>query len=91
MFLCLFFKVFIKWAWYLVEFGRLRDGLGEDSLALCNALELICLLSPDDMEHKLLLARLFMHLKININEVSHFFQCRNSNFIFVTFIKMLQV
>lgn len=57
-------------AWYLVEFGRQLDGVGEDSLSLCNALELLCLLSPDDMEHKLLLARLFMHLGINITEVS---------------------
>lgn len=61
-------KVFIRLAWYLVEFGRQMEGMGQDSLSLCNALELLCLLSPDDMEHKLLLARLFMHLGINITE-----------------------
>ncbi|KFM58213.1 hypothetical protein X975_11319, partial [Stegodyphus mimosarum] len=62
-------KLFIQMCWNLVEVGRQIHGVGEGYLCLCDALELLSILSPDDMENKLLLARVYMHLAINMTEV----------------------
>ncbi|XP_054721010.1 F-box only protein 21-like isoform X1 [Uloborus diversus] len=62
-------KVFIRMCWNLVEVGRQMDGIGAIVVCLCNALELLSIINPDDMEHKLLLARVYMHLSINTSDV----------------------
>ncbi|KAG8196749.1 hypothetical protein JTE90_014482 [Oedothorax gibbosus] len=67
-------KAFIRMCWNLVEVGRQHDGEGEGVLCLCDALELLSILSPDDNEHKLLLARVYMHLSINMPQVINLLQ-----------------
>ncbi|XP_015909735.1 F-box only protein 21 isoform X2 [Parasteatoda tepidariorum] len=62
-------KVFATMCWNLVEVGRQHDESSEGLSCLCNSLELLSILCPDDLEHKLLLARVYMHLCVNITRV----------------------
>ncbi|GFS36828.1 f-box only protein 21 [Nephila pilipes] len=62
-------KVFTTMCWNLVEIARQQDGDGKGLLNLCNALELLAILTPTDTDHKLLLARVYMHLCINMTRV----------------------
>lgn len=74
--------------WNLVEVGRQHDGEGEGVLCLCDALELLSILSPDDNEHKLLLARVYMHLSINMPQVgSSYCICKTSECLFIVYLQ----
>ncbi|CAL1269029.1 unnamed protein product [Larinioides sclopetarius] len=62
-------RVFTTMCWSLVEIGRQQDGDGKGLLNLCNALELLSILTPADTDHKLLLVRVYMHLCVNMARV----------------------
>lgn len=62
-------KIFTTMCWNLVEIARQQDGDEKALLNLCNALELLAILTPADIDHKLLLARVYMHLCINMTRV----------------------
>ncbi|GFY63553.1 f-box only protein 21 [Trichonephila inaurata madagascariensis] len=62
-------KIFTTMCWNLVEIARQQDVDGRKLLKLCNVLELLAILTPADIDHKLLLARVYMHLCINMTRV----------------------
>lgn len=56
--------------WNLVEVGRQQEISSEGLLCLRNALELLIILSPDEIEPRLLLSRVYIHLNINLEQVN---------------------
>ncbi|GFR03188.1 f-box only protein 21 [Trichonephila clavata] len=62
-------KIFTTMCWNLVEIARQHDVDGRELQNLCNVLELLAVLTPADIDHKLLLARVYMHLCINMTRV----------------------
>ncbi|GIX90773.1 f-box only protein 21 [Caerostris darwini] len=62
-------KILTTMCWNLVEIARQQDVEGKGYLNLCSALELLSILTPDDTDHKILLARVYLHLGINLTEV----------------------
>lgn len=58
----------------LIEIGRQQEISSEGLLCLRNALELLCILSPEDTETHLLLSRVYLHLNINLEEVNEMLQ-----------------
>ncbi|GFV92899.1 f-box only protein 21 [Trichonephila clavipes] len=62
-------KIFTTMCWNLVEIARQQDVDGRELQKLCNVLELLAILTPADIDHKLLLARVYMHLCINMTRV----------------------
>ncbi|XP_055940602.1 F-box only protein 21-like [Argiope bruennichi] len=67
-------RVFTTMCWSLVEIARQQDGDGKGLLNLCNALELLSILTPTDTDHKLLLVRVYMHLCVNMARVINLLQ-----------------
>ncbi len=61
--------VFRRMCRNLIEIGRQQEVTSEGLLCLRNALELLCILSPEDTEPLLLLSRVYLHLNINLEEV----------------------
>lgn len=66
--------VFRRMCRNLVEVGRQQDVSSEGLLCLRNALELLLILSPEDIEPRLLLSRVYIHLNINLEEVNNMLQ-----------------
>ncbi|XP_014666310.1 PREDICTED: F-box only protein 21-like [Priapulus caudatus] len=62
-------EVFRRMLRNLVNIGRQQTNAGDSLQCLRNALELSRILSPDDIDLRLLLARLYSHLDINHQEV----------------------
>lgn len=54
----------------LIGIGREQGRMGDNLLCLRNALEFSLLISPDDFEMRLLLVRVYLHLNINLPDVS---------------------
>ncbi|XP_023227331.1 F-box only protein 21-like [Centruroides sculpturatus] len=67
-------QVFKRMCWNLVDVGRQQESMGDGLMCLRNALELLAILSPDDVEHQLLLARVYLHLNINLTKVMSLLQ-----------------
>ncbi|XP_064612158.1 F-box only protein 21-like [Liolophura sinensis] len=61
--------VYERMARNLVYIGRQQGQMGDSMLCLRNALELYLVISPDDLEKRLLLARVNLHLNINLPDV----------------------
>ena len=57
-----------------MEIGRQQENSSEGLLCLRNALELLCIVAPDDTESRLLLSRVYLHLNINLEEVNEMLQ-----------------
>lgn len=58
----------------LIEIGRQQENSSEGLLCLRNALELLCILAPEDTESRLLLSRVYLHLNINLDDVNEMLQ-----------------
>jgi hypothetical protein len=54
----------------LVNIGRHHTQIGSELAALRSTIELFLAIQPGDIEHWLLLARLYLYLDINLIEVS---------------------
>jgi len=67
---CKSIEVFRRMCRNLIEIGRQQEVSSEGLLCLRNALELLCILSPDDTEPRLLLSRVYLHLNINLEQVN---------------------
>lgn len=67
-------QVFRRMCWNLVEVGRQQEVSSEGLLCLRSALELLIILSPDEIEPRLLLSRVYIHLNINLEEVDQMLQ-----------------
>ena len=53
----------------LVNSGRQMGQMGDGLLALRTALELFLVICPDEVDSRILLSRLYLHLNINLREV----------------------
>ena len=53
----------------LVNIGRQMGQMGDGLLALRTALELFLVICPDEIDSRILLSRLYLHLCINLHEV----------------------
>ncbi|RWS30087.1 F-box only protein 21-like protein [Leptotrombidium deliense] len=53
----------------LIEIGRQQENSNDSLLCLRNALELNLLINPEDIESRMLLSRVYIHLNINLSEV----------------------
>ncbi|XP_046568601.1 F-box only protein 21-like [Haliotis rubra] len=62
-------KVLERMARNLVGIGRHQSQLGDGLLCLRNALDLFLIISPDDLEMRLLQVRINLHLNINLPDV----------------------
>lgn len=72
--ICKPIKVFQRMCKNLIEIGRQDEVSAEGLLCLRNALELLTFISPNEIECKLLLSRVYLHLDINLNEVNELLQ-----------------
>ncbi|XP_064651633.1 F-box only protein 21-like [Lineus longissimus] len=67
-------QVFERMARNLVNIGRHHSQIGSELAALRSTIELFLAIKPGDIEHWLLLARLYLYLDINLTEVGDMFQ-----------------
>ncbi len=63
------FKVCERMARNLVNIGRQMGQMGDGMLALRTAVEIFTEICPDEIDSRILLARLYLHLGINLQEV----------------------
>jgi hypothetical protein len=63
-------EVFRRMCRNLVEVGRQHEISSHGLLCLRNAFELLIILSPRDIESRLLLSRVYIHLNINLEQVN---------------------
>ncbi|CAH1801531.1 unnamed protein product [Owenia fusiformis] len=66
--------VFIRMVRNLINIGRQQDNMGDSLQCLRNAVELMMVICPEDNDNKLLLARLYLHMNINVTEVIELLQ-----------------
>ena len=64
--------MFERMARNLVNIGRQQGQMGDGLLCLRNAVEMYLTVAPDDVDSRILLARLYLHLNINLPEVISF-------------------
>ena len=64
------FQVLERMVRNLIEIGRQHGQMGNGLQCLLNAVELFPVLCPDDVEFRILLARLYLHLNVNLHDVS---------------------
>ncbi|XP_054155597.1 F-box only protein 21-like [Oppia nitens] len=67
---CSLRDVFCRMCRNLVEIGRQQEISSDGLICLRNALELLCILSPEENESQLLLSRVYLHLNINLELVN---------------------